>query len=183
MEYLYIFLAILVFLIFKSRYDEKENRRKLYHKLKQAWGEIPDEEYTSEKFESIKKYYLSVKDKDLDIDDITYNDLDLKEIYMMLNNTGSAIGEEYLYALLRKPVFSEEELLERNRLMNYFESHEEDRLKLQTQFALMGKLNKLSIYEWRKIKEFVDCNKTIQFGYCTQIRCYSTSSKFYFQFA
>ncbi|ROR29382.1 MutS-like protein [Mobilisporobacter senegalensis] len=148
MEYLYIFLAILVFLIFKSRYDEKENRRKLYHKLKQAWGEIPDEEYTSEKFESIKKYYLSVKDKDLDIDDITYNDLDLKEIYMMLNNTGSAIGEEYLYALLRKPVFSEEELLERNRLMNYFESHEEDRLKLQTQFALMGKLNKLSIYEY-----------------------------------
>lgn len=148
MEYLYIFIGIVLFLIIKSRYDEKENLKKLHYRLRQAWGDIPEEEYTSEKFESIKKYYLSIQDKNRDIDDITYNDLDLKQIYMLMNNTGSAIGEEYLYALLRKPVFSGEELQERNRLMNFFTSHEEERFKLQTRFALMGKLNKLSIYEY-----------------------------------
>ena len=113
MEYLYIFIGIVLFLIIKSRYDEKENLKKLHYRLRQAWGDIPEEEYTSEKFESIKKYYLSIQDKNRDIDDITYNDLDLKQIYMLMNNTGSAIGEEYLYALLRKPVFLEKEQIGR----------------------------------------------------------------------
>lgn len=148
MTYLYIFLALLVFLIFKSRYDERENRRDLMIKLKGSWGEVPDEEYNSEKFESLKKYYLSKKDDTMDIDEITCNDLDLKQIYMMMNNTGSAFGEEYLYALLRKPIFSEEELLERNRLIQFFSLNEKDRLKLQTVFATMGKLNKVSIFEY-----------------------------------
>lgn len=148
MTYLYIFLIIVVFLIFKSRYNERENRRKLLIKLKESWGDVPDEEYTSEKFESLKKYYLSIKDDTLDIDNITYNDLDMKQIYMMMNNTGSAIGEEYLYALLRKPVFSEEELLERNRLIKFFSQNEGDRLKLQTILSTMGKVSKVSIYEY-----------------------------------
>ena len=148
MEYVYIMIGIVLFLVIKSRYDAKVKLSQLHEKLRQAWGDIPEEEYTSEKFESIKKYYLSIQDEQKDIDDITYNDLDFKEIFMLMNNTGSAIGEEYLYALLRKPVFLEKELLERNRLMNFFTNHEEERLKLQTSFALMGKLNRLSIFEY-----------------------------------
>ena len=148
MEYVYIMIGIVLFLVIKSRYDAKVKLSQLHQKLRQAWGDIPEEEYTSEKFESIKKYYLSIQDEQKDIDDITYNDLDFKEIFMLMNNTGSAIGEEYLYALLRKPVFLEKELFERNRLMNFFGNHEEERLKLQTSFALMGKLNRLSIFEY-----------------------------------
>ena len=148
MEYVYIMIGIVLFLVIKSRYDAKVKLSQLHEKLRQAWGDIPEEEYPSEKFESIKKYYLSIQDEQKDIDDITYNDLDFKEIFMLMNNTGSAIGEEYLYALLRKPVFLEKELFERNRLMNFFGNHEEERLKLQTSFALMGKLNKLSIFEY-----------------------------------
>lgn len=140
--------GLLLFLIIKSFYDAKEREKKLIIRLKNEWGDVPEEEYSSEKFRSLQKYYQSKKDADMDVDDITYNDLDLKEIYMLMNNTGSAIGEEYLYATLRKPVYNQEQLDERNRLIHYFSENAEDRLKVQTILGKMGKLKNISIFEY-----------------------------------
>lgn len=148
MQYAIITIVFVMFLIGKSIYNEKENHRKLLIKLQKAWGEVPDEEYTSEKFNALKKYYTSIKEDDKDVDDITFNDLDMKQIYMLINNTGCAIGEEYLYALIRKPLYNEKELLERNRLIHYFTKNEEERLKIQTILNTMGKLKNVSIFEY-----------------------------------
>ena len=67
------------------------------------WGKLPDKEYAAGKYESIQKYYESICEEN-DVDDITWNDLDMDDIYMLLDNTQSAMGEEMLYACLRKPL-------------------------------------------------------------------------------
>jgi DNA mismatch repair ATPase MutS len=129
-------------------YNERKLMKELKQRLEREWGSIPEQEYTSEKFESLKAFYLSIKDEHLDVDDITWNDLDMDEIFMIMNNTRSSIGEEYLYALLRKPCFSKEELEERNRLMNYFEDNKDSRILLQSHLHMIGKLSNISIYEY-----------------------------------
>ena len=148
MEYILIIVAVMVVIVILSKVSEVKNRKQLRSRLKREWGDTPEEEYSSDKLEYLKSYYLSVQDTHLDVDDITWNDLDMDEIYMEMNNTQSSIGEEYLYSLLRKPCFSEEELKERNRLMKFFDEKEEARLDLQMRLHEMGKLRSISVYEY-----------------------------------
>ncbi len=148
MIYLFIILIVILALVIMSIVSEYSLIKKLKIKLKEEWGDVPQQEYTSEKLESIKAYYLSKKDNVSDVDDITWNDIDMDEIYMMMNNTQCSIGEEYLYALLRKPCLEKEELIERNRLMNFFEKKEEERVSVQTKLRLVGKLSRISVYEY-----------------------------------
>lgn len=148
MEYILILAALAVAIVIWSKINDINYQKQLKLRLKREWGAIPTEEYSSEKLESIRAYYTSIQDSHLDVDDITWNDLDMNEIYMEMNNTQSSIGEEYLYALLRKPCFSEEELTERNRLMKFFEENEEARSLLQVKLHKMGKLRSISVFEY-----------------------------------
>lgn len=148
MEYIFYILIGMLIVVIWSTLNEKSLTKKLKLELKEQWGNTPEEEYTSEKFEFLKAFYLSLKDDQLDVDDITWNDLDMDEIYMQMNNTQCSIGEEYLYALLRKPCFSQQELEERNRLMKFFEENENSRILLQTKLYQIGKLSNISVYEY-----------------------------------
>lgn len=131
-----------------SMWHEKQRKKKLRIQLKKEWGKIPEQEYTTEKLESLKAFYLSMQDDRYDIDDITWNDLDMDYIFMYINNTQSSIGEEYLYALLRKPCFSKEELNERNRLIKFFSQNEQKRIYLQSALKGIGKLSQISVYKY-----------------------------------
>ncbi len=148
MEFIVMAAGIIAAFIIKGIYDKKNNRIKLMQKLKREWGQIPDEEYTSETLKSLASYYRSIQDGRLDVDDITWNDIDMDQIFMLINNTGSAIGEEYLYSVLRKIKYDNRDLAERNRLIEFFQKDEEKRLQLQTAFYGMGKLRHISVYEY-----------------------------------
>ena len=148
MQYLILIPVAVIALIIWSKLSALRERKNHIERLKREWGDVPAEEYTSEKLDSLQAYYRFVKDDRLDIDDITWNDIDMDQIYMTVNNTQSSIGEEYLYALLRKPCFQEEELKERNRLIKFFDQNEEARLLLQTKLHEIGKLRNISIFEY-----------------------------------
>ncbi|MDD4113533.1 MAG: hypothetical protein PHC56_10970 [Herbinix sp.] len=148
MDFIFYFLIVAFGLAIFSIVNEHKQRKNLIKSLKDEWGTIPDAEYTSEKMESIKSFYHTQKDEYMDVDDITWNDLDMDEIYWRMNNTQSSLGEEYLYALLRKPCFAPEELEERNRLIEYFQFHEEERIEIQTKLNKVGKLRRISAFEY-----------------------------------
>jgi len=148
MEFILIIIVILIGFFIKGIYDKKNNRIKLLEKLKKEWGKIPDEEYTYEELKSLTSYYRSCQDDLHDVDDITWNDIDMNEIFMLINNTSSAIGEEYLYSILRKVKFEDKELLERNRLIEFFQNNPDKRLQLQVALRGMGKLRNVSVHEY-----------------------------------
>ena len=148
MKYVFIILVVILFLFVLSLWNEKQLAKKRKAQLKKEWGQIPEEEYTSEKFDSLKEFYRSIQEDRYDVDDITWNDLDMDDIYMLMNNTQSSIGEEYLYALLRKPCISKTELEERNRLIQFFNHKEEQRIALQTAIKSVGKLQQISVYQY-----------------------------------
>ncbi|MBO5199589.1 MAG: hypothetical protein J6B85_13915 [Lachnospiraceae bacterium] len=141
-------ISVVVMLVVKSLYDAKTQKRKLRGRVMRRWGEVPEEEYTQEKYDSIQFFYRVKAKRERDVDDITWNDLAMDQVYMLMNNTCSAIGEEYLYAVLRRPVTDEKVLAERNRLMEFFAENEEKRLDLQVELACMGKMKRISVYEY-----------------------------------
>lgn len=148
MDFIFYLLLVTFGFVIWSIIEEYRNKKALVFRLKEEWGQVPDTEYTSEKMESIKSFYLTMRDEYMDVDDITWNDLDMDEIYWRINNTQCSLGEEYLYAMLRKPCFSHEELEERNRLIEYFRTHENERIQVQTVLNKIGKLRKISAYEY-----------------------------------
>ena len=146
--YVLIGIAVLaVIFLVKSKYDERQLFAKMRRKIGKEWGTLPTTSYTQEKFAAIAEYYKANPGKH-DVDDITWNDVDMDTIFMMMNQTGSSMGEDYLYALLRRLEVSPEELEKREELISYFQENAEDRQKLQLEFHFMGKLKNISLYQY-----------------------------------
>ncbi|MDO5591477.1 MAG: hypothetical protein Q4G57_01165, partial [Bacillota bacterium] len=80
----------------------KRNEAALLARLSVNFGKIPDKKMSPERYSKVPAYYLRHRPED-EIDDITWNDLDMDLIYHRMDSTQSAAGEEYLYALLRSP--------------------------------------------------------------------------------
>lgn len=161
MDIIFYILLIMLALVIMSMVGERVQLKKLKQWLKKEWGQIPEKEYTYEKLQSLKAFYNNIKDEKLDVDDITWNDLDMDELFMQMNNTRSSMGEEYLYAMLRKPCFSGEELLERNRLMNFFQEKEAERIELQVQLHQVGKNTRISVFEYMNRLEELEAQSNL----------------------
>ncbi len=152
MEFLWVVAVMMLFLIVKGFYDKKKAKERLIIRLKESWGKLPEEEYSEVKFNSLQYYYnnnfQNKPKKGFLLDEITWNDLNMDELFFMLNNTNSAMGEEVLWALLHELKLEEESLNEREKLISFFQNNGATRLKLETDFALIGKNKKVSIYEY-----------------------------------
>lgn len=146
MELFFIILTLLIVFIVKAIYDSRMNFRSLINRLEKNWGNPPEREYTSEKLHSMKAYYNSIKDDSKDVDDITWNDLDMDEVFFLMNNTVSSVGEEYLYAILRKLNYGDELLQERNQLIQFFEKNPKTAHKVQLELSRLGNLHNISVF-------------------------------------
>ena len=126
----------------------KRAERRLKEKLRKAYGQIPEREYEPGAMVSIASFYRKYMKDSWSLDDITWNDLDMDRIFMVMNQTSSSSGEEYLYYMLRTPCADPGILNERERLITFFSEHEEERLKLSVAFAHIGKTKGLSVTEY-----------------------------------
>jgi len=129
-------------------FDFLTKRKKTIERLQKRWGMLPEREYSTDQLEALKYYYSKHIDSINDVDDITWNDLDMDSFYMLINNTCSSMGEEYLYSILRKPYFDTATQTERDRVMEYFNSDEKNRLEIMYILTSIGKVKNLSLYEY-----------------------------------
>lgn len=170
MEILYVIAVMMLLLLVKGIYDKKKERERLKKHLFDTWGKLPKEEYTESKLKSLQFYYnnkqVTNQDNVFLLDDITWNDLDMTELYFMINNTGSAMGEEVLWAVLHELRTEEDSLKERENVISFFQNNEEARLKLQTDFSLIGKNNKISVFEYMDRMETVRRETNVLHFFC-----------------
>lgn len=144
-----LFCLGLVGVVLLMLYQKWKNARNLRRKTRRTYGAWPDREYGYEEFEAISRYFrLKQKEGQFYLDDITWNDLEMDRIFMLLNHTWSSVGESSLYALLRTPCFSKEEIEKRNELIEYFRTHAEERENLEFFFANIGKSGRHSIFDF-----------------------------------
>ena len=145
-----IFLSVLVGISFIAYIlgirDQKNSERYLLNKLKKNFGEAPNREYKADELDHLLGYFKAHKEE-FQIDDTTWNDLNMDGVFARMNYCLSATGEEYLYYLLRSPK-TEDDFEELEKKVEYFRTHDEDRRKLQLIFSKIGRQIRYSIYDY-----------------------------------
>lgn len=143
-----IFVVILIVtMLGKGVYDDRKKRKQFIRKLYNDYGKITPKEYKPEQYASIARFYKK-NPKEYQIDDITWNDLSLDDVFKSMNETYSSAGEEYLYYKLRTPSFDEKELTHFDDVAEYFSNEPDERVTMQLVFAELGKTGKFSIYDY-----------------------------------
>ena len=150
MEYVLLAVTLFIFMsiIFIRGMLQNRQDKILFEKnLRKKYGNYPEKEYKAEQFMSISHYFKNHTGSN-QIDDITWNDLDMDRIFMQMNHTYSSAGEEYLYYTLRTLETDLEQLKKLEELIVYFQNHEDERVTLQLLFAKLGKTGKFSLYDY-----------------------------------
>lgn len=150
MEALIFVCLILCFIVLIMWREYVGNRQFLKKKLEQiyaGYGTPPERTYGAEELARISMYYQKHQRAD-QIDDITWNDLNLDAVYQRLNTCLSAAGDEYLYYRLRTPAKDEDELLYLEKRIRYFMDQEEERHRMQKICFQLGRTGNHSIYEY-----------------------------------
>ena len=101
---LLLMVVIIVVLVTSARI--RKNQLESY--VRGAFDNPPDSNRDNE-MESITQYYRYVGIDSINADDITWNDLDMDEVFDRINTCESSVGEEYLYALLHRQLTPDEE--------------------------------------------------------------------------
>lgn len=137
----------LILVIVNMYRAEWERKQRFLKKLDEEWGKAAQREYNYDEYEVISHYYKAGEYK-YQIDDITWNDLDMDNIFKALNNTQSSLGAEVLYKMLRVPSFESDVLKEREKLIEFMAEHKEERKKLQIIFGTIGKTSRYAVTDY-----------------------------------
>lgn len=127
----------------------RKKKARIEKRLRESYGKPCAREYSDDEYELIGHYYEeAVKEGTYHVDDITWNDLGMDDIYKRMNISNSSAGQEYLYKMLRIPAGSLEELAETDRLAKFFDNEEEKRLEVQRKFVKLGFARHISLSDY-----------------------------------
>ncbi len=157
MEYLIltgVLFSLLVLLFVREGYQAKQRRKRFVQSLYENFGKLPVKEYTLESSAHIAGYFQRHTEEGL-LDEITWNDLNMDDIFKRMNYTHSATGEEYLYYLLHKTNHTLEELQHFEELVRWFAEHADERVTLQCVLHDLGFSGKYSMYDYMDNLDFL----------------------------
>ncbi len=150
MEYLIFILAMAGFVLvifvmeaLRARREEKEYVKFLYER----YGELNQKDYALERFARMDSYFRR-HGQEGQLDDITWNDLGMDELFRRMNYTLSASGEEYLYYTLRTLKQGGEELGHLEETVRFFGEHPGERVRVQLAARKLGYTGKYSLYDY-----------------------------------
>ncbi len=120
-------ISILVILmVIYSVYD----KNRVLKKLESEYGQKSLRVYDERDYKGISQLFrcFPFVGKEI-VDDVTFNDLQLKTLFEHMNHSITNIGDAYVYRHIRTQQYDHLNRLERNIL--YFDTHPNERLKLQ----------------------------------------------------
>ncbi len=136
------FIIILIFIgvaIVTSIFSSK-SKGSLLTRIRKSFGKKPY--YTDYELSSIKSYWEYAKDTFSEsslIDEITWNDLDMDEVFKRINVCNTSVGEERLYQVLHEIDFDGDRLARHEALVAYFENNTQMREQVQLKLLGLGK--------------------------------------------
>jgi len=146
--------AAVIFMVIYIRIRTIRTVKKHKEKIRDLWGKRHKHERS---FSDIIKLFLFIKESNDNhiylVDDTTWNDLDMDFVFTEVDHTVSIAGSQYLYHLLRTPVFDDKLLLERAYIVNRFLKNENTAQLLQYHLLNIGNAEDVSFKIFRKGSE------------------------------
>nr|WP_300663262.1 hypothetical protein [uncultured Acetatifactor sp.] len=141
-------MAAFVLIIFASESARvRKEEKKFIQSLYEDYFGLSRKEYALERFARMGSYF-GRHQKEGQLDDITWNDLGMDELFKRMNYTLSASGEEYLYYTLRTLKQSGEELEHLEEAVGFFGGHPDVRVQVQLAMKKLGHTGKYSLYDY-----------------------------------
>lgn len=136
-------VIILAAAILLSTYFYISQIRYQKSKIRKGWAKKPDPKISKNLDEksfvsSMKTLVKYIPGKHI-VDDFTWKDLDFIKIYNKINNTKTFMGQDYLYTMLRNYGGNNYDILEFQKIKDYFDKNSKDREKAEFIFARTGR--------------------------------------------
>lgn len=134
-----IITGIIIFIILNNCYSRHLRIKRAESIIYRNFGKKPPQ--SDYEFKEIKLWQqeLGVTEGPHVIDDITWNDLDMDDVFARINSCCSFAGEQYLYKRLRNPWMNEQLCHAQENRINYLNEREDERRKLQMNLMRLGK--------------------------------------------
>lgn len=134
------FISVIVATIIISKIYSAVQRYRAINKLRRKWGKSSENPTDLE----VSKLLFQFKEKKesenyYTLGDDTWNDLDMDEIFKVVNRTVTPIGAQCLYDLLRKPLLTQKELDSREKIITTFAENDSLREKIQIILTSLSK--------------------------------------------
>lgn len=148
-----IIAAIIILACIYVYIRNKRNAAAIIEKrIERDWGRCPSKKYTSDGYANISHYFNNSTEASADvIDDITWNDLGMDDVFRLINNTYSSTGQEYLYKLLRTPCTDGSRLEEFGALADTFAGSEKLRKSMQRAYMKLGTSRNISVSDYLEV--------------------------------
>ena len=133
---LFFFAAVLIFLL-SIALAIYLNRKRLIKKIDERWGKFHISYYDLETSKLYTRFNKQRDFKDIyTLDDETWKDLNLDELFEVMNRAITPIGSQLLYDMLKHPRTSYDELHKREKLLDLFANN--TILRRDIQISLLG---------------------------------------------
>lgn len=142
-----VLLLVFLFMILQELLQIKKEGKMLEKSLRENYGKEPPKEYSLERFARLGSYLERHREENL-LDDITWNDLGMDEVFCRIDRTLSAAGEEYLYYTLRNTSCGRNVLEHLEEVTGWFGEQEDTRARVQLLLKKLGHLGKYSLYDY-----------------------------------
>ncbi|MFZ5351309.1 MAG: MutS-related protein [Bacillota bacterium] len=138
-SYFYFLIPVIVIALgwIYLRYCRTSAAKSRRLEIKRNWGVKKE---SRREYVSAGELFRCLKDCEADfiIDDTTWRDLNLDSIIKILDHTISFSGLQYLYYMLRKPLFSIKEIYQRNEQIERFRKNIDKSVEIQQKLDALG---------------------------------------------
>lgn len=141
-----ILLGIIVLIMFLQFINAQRDDKRYLERLNREFGSTDISSYDMDRLRFADAYFIRHRDND-DIDDITWSDLSMDEIFALMDRTESLAGREILYHFLRTPLKNPADIDKRRELIRYFRDNSQIRSKLLLYLHHAGRPLKASVYD------------------------------------
>ncbi len=142
-----ILVLLFLFMIWQELWQIRKQEKQFVRSLRENYGKEKPKEYSLERFARLNSYLERHKEEKA-LDDITWNDLGMDEVFCRIDRTFSAAGEEYLYYTLRNISCGRERLEHLEEVVTWLDGNEESRVRIQLLMNRLGHLGKYSLYDY-----------------------------------
>ena len=124
-------------------YFRRRNHRRIARILLEQWGAKPERVASEDELLGIRLNAAALAD--FEVDDITWNDLEMDRVYRDANNAQTTAGDHMLYALLRRPCLRPEDLHRRQTILDWAAQDEDGRERIKRRLYWLGRVRNIDI--------------------------------------
>lgn len=142
-------LAVIAWLFLQKK--KKEYQLKMQKEIiSKQWGKEHKGKREFTHIEKLYKYLLESQAPNFNIDNITWTDLNMDSVFSKMDHTMSLPGMQYLYHILRRPIFDKAILKKRNEVINSLLENKDISQAIQYPLFVLGKEEGKSIFKYFK---------------------------------